>query len=265
MESGDIMAIKIAFFDIDGTLASNKKSSIDTMERIPASALKTLKRLKQNGIIPVIATGRGRVGILDFVADLGLDSFVAANGQSVVFKNKEIYKYYLDKQLVVDCLKQLITLEDVTVGIETTIGRVLCKGDGTRLPFKASIVDTIEDSVNYDVYQLSLYGENLKEKVFLQNVGDLKPRVVGPTAMNILSKHQSKKSGIEKMLSLLNLSKEEAIAFGDEENDFGMFEAVGISVAMGNAIDSLKRKATYVTDDVDQDGIYNACKYFNLI
>ena len=34
---------------------------------------------------------------------------------------------------------------------------------------------------------------------------------------------------------------------------------------MGNAIDELKEKATYITSDADDDGIYNACKYFGWI
>ncbi len=34
---------------------------------------------------------------------------------------------------------------------------------------------------------------------------------------------------------------------------------------MGNAIDELKEKATYVTTSCDQDGIYNACVYFGWI
>ena len=43
----------------------------------------------------------------------------------------------------------------------------------------------------------------------------------------------------------------EAIAFGDGENDLSMFGAVGTSVAMGNAQDTVKAAATYVTTAVD--------------
>ncbi len=52
------------------------------------------------------------------------------------------------------------------------------------------------------------------------------------------------------------------IAFGDGENDLSMFSAVGTSVAMGNAQDTVKAAATYVTTAVDDDGIYNAAKHF---
>jgi len=55
------------------------------------------------------------------------------------------------------------------------------------------------------------------------------------------------------------------MAIGDGENDLDMMEFAGISVAMGNAVPSVKAAADYVTDDVDHDGIYNALKHFNLI
>ena len=44
-----------------------------------------------------------------------------------------------------------------------------------------------------------------------------------------------------------------------------MFSAVGTSVAMGNAQETVKAAATYVTTAVDDDGIYNAAKHFGLM
>jgi hydroxymethylpyrimidine pyrophosphatase-like HAD family hydrolase len=55
------------------------------------------------------------------------------------------------------------------------------------------------------------------------------------------------------------------MAFGDGNNDAEMFEFVNISVAMGNAKEELKKCATYITDDIDHDGIYNALIHFDLI
>jgi HAD-superfamily hydrolase, subfamily IIB len=260
--------IKIAFFDIDGTLASNINKNPNTLDRVPKSALKTLKQLKENGITPVVATGRGRVGVSPFIKELGLDSFISANGQSLIYKNQEIYKKYIDPTIVKEALNQLIEINDITIGLETSIGRVLCrtneKSGLPNLPFVESIEDCLNQAINYNVYQLSLYGENLKNKV-PRNISDLEAIVVAPTAMNILPKNVSKALGIEKMLEILGLSRMEAIAFGDEENDLEMFKAVDYSVAMGNANSELKKIASFVTSDVDDDGIYKACIHFDLI
>jgi hydroxymethylpyrimidine pyrophosphatase-like HAD family hydrolase len=56
----------------------------------------------------------------------------------------------------------------------------------------------------------------------------------------------------------------DAIVFGDALNDMSMFVDDWVKVAMGNAIPELKAKADYITDDVDQDGIYNICEKLGL-
>ena len=71
--------------------------------------------------------------------------------------------------------------------------------------------------------------------------------------------------GVAATLERLGIDASEAIAFGDGENDLSMFAAVGTSVAMGNAQDTVKAAATYVTTAVDDDGIYNAAKHFGLV
>ena len=55
------------------------------------------------------------------------------------------------------------------------------------------------------------------------------------------------------------------MAFGDAFNDIPMFKETGISVAMGNAKPEVKQIADHVTDDIDQDGLYQALRHFQLI
>ena len=55
------------------------------------------------------------------------------------------------------------------------------------------------------------------------------------------------------------------MAFGDGENDVDMFSAVGTAIAMGNASRSAKEAAHYITDKVDEDGIWNALKHFGVL
>ena len=40
-----------------------------------------------------------------------------------------------------------------------------------------------------------------------------------------------------------------------------IFEACGKNVAMGNAVDSLKQHADYITSDIDADGLEEAIKF----
>ena len=55
------------------------------------------------------------------------------------------------------------------------------------------------------------------------------------------------------------------IAFGDGGNDLSMILQAGTGVAMANATDELKQHADYITTSVDDDGIINALRHFNVI
>ena len=77
--------------------------------------------------------------------------------------------------------------------------------------------------------------------------------------------HHNKAIGIQKLLEYLNISKDEVIAFGDGHNDAEMLEYVGLGIAMGNALDKVKKASNYITTRIDDDGIYNALKHFNII
>ena len=81
---------------------------------------------------------------------------------------------------------------------------------------------------------------------------------LGPTGIN-------KKHAIEVLLDYLKLGKEDTISFGDAKVDLSMFECCGFNVAMGNGGPEIKEAADYITDDVNDDGLYNAFKYLKLI
>ena len=71
--------------------------------------------------------------------------------------------------------------------------------------------------------------------------------------------------GSRKYLNHVGISRENCIAIGDGPNDLQMMEYAGISVAMGNAREEVKRLADMVTDHIDEDGILHAFERLGLI
>ena len=70
---------------------------------------------------------------------------------------------------------------------------------------------------------------------------------------------------LDKVCEYFHIPMSETYAFGDSMNDLEILQEAGTGIAMGNAVPALKEVADYVTDRIDEDGIYKACKHFGLI
>ena len=57
----------------------------------------------------------------------------------------------------------------------------------------------------------------------------------------------------------------DTISIGDGPNDMEMLAETAVSIAMGNADSGLKTMADFVTDDVDQDGLWKAFKWIREV
>ena len=67
------------------------------------------------------------------------------------------------------------------------------------------------------------------------------------------------------MLDALGPDHGTVYGIGDASNDIALMEAVDVGIAMGNAPDYLKKRADYITDSVDKDGVVKALEHFRLI
>ena len=86
----------------------------------------------------------------------------------------------------------------------------------------------------------------------------------GSLAADLSFQGKDKSRGVQIFLKEAGISPEDAYAIGDRYNDITMMKVVGHSIAMGNAVEDLKNVAEYVTAGIDDDGIYKACKHYQL-
>ena len=54
-------------------------------------------------------------------------------------------------------------------------------------------------------------------------------------------------------------------AIGDSQNDIPMFQAVDAGIAMGQAVESVKEKAAYVTGTLEEEGVFHGLRHYKLI
>lgn len=255
--------IKIAFFDIDGTLID-----IGT-KTISPRMLETLAALKQNGIKICIATGRAPDRIPHFDG-IEFDAYLAFNA-SYCFTAKEIIFSNpiprADIPILLENAKKLGRPVSVA-----TVKRSAANGrDQDLMDYYAiskqtvEVADDFENLIEEEVYQLMLGSRKEEYDALLQGVTGAKITSWWPRAVDIIPVNGSKGVGVEKVLEYFHISKEEAIAFGDGGNDIEMLEAVGTGIAMGNATEDVKAKADAICGKVSEDGIYHYCKKHGLI
>lgn len=85
-----------------------------------------------------------------------------------------------------------------------------------------------------------------------------------PHYLEVLHPEATKGHALLHLAAYYGIPQAETIAVGDSWNDWEMIEAAGLGVAMGNAIDSLKRVANYVTGTNNEEGVRAVVERFVL-
>ena len=87
------MKSKIVFFDVDGTITHHENGSISDKTKA------VIHTLKKKGFKLVAATGRP-LSMCQEIKDLGIDTFITANGGYVKHNEKVIHQVPMDRNLV---------------------------------------------------------------------------------------------------------------------------------------------------------------------
>lgn len=264
------MDIKVIATDMDGTLLDPKgQLDLPRLEKI-------LDKLDQRGIRFVIATGNEIYRMRQLLGHLAERVvLVVANGARI-FENDELLQAQtwddamVDKALAYfkgrECQDQFVVtamnggfVKEGTVFTE--LDKFMTPEMIEKLYQRLNFVDEFDSSLFGGVLKMSMVvGEERLDSV-LQEVNDLfdgRVRAVssGYGCIDILQDGIHKAWGLVELLKRWNLKPEQIMAFGDSENDIEMLELAGISYAMENAEEAVKRVATKVAPANSQAGVY---------
>lgn len=85
-----------------------------------------------------------------------------------------------------------------------------------------------------------------------------------PYYLDITSAKANKGAVVDALSRILGIPHECIATVGDMPNDVAMFERSGLSIAMGNAEDGVKRQAHHATSSNEEDGFAHAMERFVL-
>lgn len=255
--------IRIIFFDIDGTLIDMQK------KHISEKMLETLKRLRDNGILICMATGRPPM-ILPRFDGVEFDAYCTFNGSYCYAGDTEIFSDPIPggdvRKIIANAARIGRPVSLATRSRQAANGR-----DEDLIEYFAVVnleVDVAQDfdAVAQDeVYQIMSGGLREEYEDLLRGVSGAKIAAWWHRAVDIIPAAGGKGRGIEKILEHFGLDRSQVMAFGDGNNDIEMFQAVDHPIAMGNASDTLKALAIDVCGHVAEDGIYHYCIAHGLI
>lgn len=257
---------KIIFLDLDGTLW--------TFEKIPSSALKAIEHARKNGHKIYINTGRTRCEVPQFLLDMNLDGYCFGAGSEIIIDNKQVLFEPLkkrDTQFILHIAKDSgFSLEGskMTFTSEKNRERMRQFNTDNRMGnrfLSFPDISTITDDDYNQVMKVSIHFDSLsqREEILRQIPKHLTFTNFLHLGGEITHSEYNKATAIQ---FVKNYYEEEykTVAMGDSENDLPMLEYADISVAMGNGFKEVKEKADYVTDKIDNDGLYKAFKYLKL-
>uniref|UniRef100_UPI003F68C158 Cof-type HAD-IIB family hydrolase n=1 Tax=Streptococcus pluranimalium TaxID=82348 RepID=UPI003F68C158 len=277
--------VKIIFLDVDGTL-------VDYDNRIPESAVKAIRLARDKGHKVYVCTGRSRAEMQPEIWDIGIDGMIGGNG-SYVEDNGEVVMHQLiskeEARHIVDWLHSrglefylesnngLFASENFKEGARPILREYSLRKGKTEEEVKDQ---EAEDALHGLIYGGELYRDDLNKVSFIlsdyqdhldsiEEFPNLEAHTWGGRGETALFgdlgvKDINKAHAVDVLLNHLGADRKDTIAFGDAKIDIPMLDYCQVGVSMGNGGPEILEMADMVTDDVEEDGLYNAFEELGL-
>lgn len=265
---------KVLVLDIDGTLTNSEKE-------ITEATRKGIIHIQERGHIVILASGRPTPGMKRYAEELELERFggylLSFNGGKIInWKTKEIV---FQKTLPKHVIPELYAFaQQHNCGIISYIEEGIISGGRmdeyiqlesriNQLPVKE--VSDFPSYQKYDLNKCLMTAAPEKAEIYEKLLADRFSEELSiyrsePFFIEVMPKDIDKATSLDRMLSSVGLTRENAICCGDGFNDMTMIQYAGVGVAMENAQPVVKEAADYVTKSNDEDGIAHVIDKFIL-
>ena len=274
MEKTKQIPYRAIALDLDGTLTNHEKV-------VTPKTREALLKAAANGAVIILASGRPTYGIEPVAECLELNQrggyILSYNGGNIVNAKtgEKLFSQFLPDEVIPELYayakehghallgyagNEIITEmpDDQYVKEESRINKMNIRK-----------VDNLFESLEPHPTKLLMTGDpTLMLKAEEELVEKLGERMdifrSAPFFLELVPKGIDKAKSLTRLLTKINLTPADLIAFGDGYNDLSMLKLAGMGVAMENAAPEVRAEADYVTLSNEEDGVAAALTHFNM-
>lgn len=256
--------IALVVSDVDGTLLTRDKTLTD-------GAKGAVRRLRDAGIRFTITSSRPTIGMGFLIEPLAITlPFGAFNGSAIVDpQGNPIEQHLIPASATERCIGVLNEF-GVDIWLFTNEQWLTRSPDGEYVQNEKRAIRAdpviVADFAPYLSAACKVVGSS-SDAALLQRCEIAMQQALGGQATTVRSQSYyldvtppgcDKGTFVQAMARRLDISTDAVATIGDMQNDLAMFRNSGISIAMGNATDDVKKLATHVTTSNENEGFAGA-------
>jgi Cof subfamily protein (haloacid dehalogenase superfamily) len=256
--------IALVVSDVDGTLVTKDKTLTD-------AARSAVRRLREAGIGFTITSSRPTVGMRFLIEPLDITlPFGPFNGSSIVDPQLKPIEAHLIPAAAAQRSLDVLNEFGVDIWLFTNDLWLTRNPDAEYVPHEKRAIradpTVVADFSPYLSAACKIVGAS-SDAAQLQRCEVAMLRAVGKEATAVRSQSYyldvtppgcDKGTFVQAMAKRLSISTDSVATIGDMQNDLAMFRKSGLSIAMGNATDDVKKVATRVTTSNEDEGFAGA-------
>jgi transaldolase len=263
-------SIAAVLTDVDGTLVTKDKV-------LTERARSAVRSLHERGIIFTITSGRPPFGMRMLVEPLGLTMPMAAfNGGVIVLPDLSVLDERLLPGYLLPSLIDMIQAYGLDVWLFRSTDWLVRSLDAPRVSRETSniqrppvVMPKFDDVLNGVVKIVGVSEDHARvvaceaavQQAFGTQVSAARSQ---PHYLDVTHPTANKGVVIERLSRYVKIPLEQIAVLGDQANDVLLFKKSGLSIAMGNASDEVKKQAMCVTTSFGEEGFANAVEQFIL-
>jgi Cof subfamily protein (haloacid dehalogenase superfamily) len=256
--------IALVVSDVDGTLLTRDKTLTD-------GARGAVRRLHDAGIGFTITSSRPTIGMRLLIEPLAIALPVGAfNGSCIVDPQMNPIEQHLIPASTVERGLGVLNEFGVDIWLFTSDKWLTRRGDGEYVPHEKRAIradpTVVADFTPFLSAACKIVGSS-SDAALLQHCEVAMVQALGARATAVRSQSYyldvtppgcDKGTFVQAMARQLDISPDAVATIGDMQNDLAMFRKSGVSIAMGNATDDVKKVATHVTASNEDEGFAGA-------